>query len=155
LTGQLDAIEVPEVSENPANLLASSIKYLVNEGAEPAIEALGKHSESEILHALMLDHELTALPILAMISGSEPKHAQTAHLVVSRLQHSSTHVLLQQYIESLATGVFSVKRPEAEAHDQGQLDLLLLCFLNYWLGHHLEEELIESIEELFIKSLEA
>ncbi len=152
LTGQLDAIEIPEVSENPANLLASSIKYLVNEGAEPAIEALGKHSESEILHALMLDHELTALPILAMISGSEPKHAQTAHLVVSRLQHSSTHVLLQQYIESLATGVFSVKRPEAEAHDQGQLDLLLLCFLNYWLGHHLEEELIESIEELQSKA---
>ena len=129
LTGQLDVIESPSNTEdgtseelNPAALLVSSIKSLVQNGGDTTTELLNKHSETEILHTLMLDHELTALPLLSMVNSSETKNAHTAHLVLSRLQHSSSHVLLQQYVESLATGVFSVKLPESEEHETGQLD---------------------------------
>ena len=156
LTGQLDAIELPEPSETeelrPSCLLISSIKCLINEGVENTVEALTKPSETDTLQVLMLDHELTALPLLAMINSTDPKNSLTAHHALSRLQHSSSHVLLQQYIESLSTGVFSLKLPEEGMHDQGQLDLVLVCLLNYWLGHQPEAALIEMIAERHAKA---
>lgn len=162
LTGQLDAIELPEAdginpseTQDPAHLLVSSIKSLVLAGEESAAEALSKHSESEILNTLMLDHELTALPLLAMVNSTDSKNTHTAHLVLSRLQHSSSHVLLQQYVESLATGVFSVKLPKDDTHEHGQLDLLLICLLNYWLGYQPEDSLIQTINELYARASEA
>ena len=162
LTGQLDAIALPETidTENAdaltyTQLLVESIKRLINEDAETAVNVLAEQSDSAILNVLMTDHELTALPLLAMVNSSQPKHAQTAQLVLSRQQHSSSHVLLQQYIESLATGVFSVKLPEEEITEQGQLDLVLICLLNYWLGQQPEDALIETIEERYAKASEA
>jgi SNF2 family DNA or RNA helicase len=155
LTGQLDALETDYTGTDisPARKLYNSILQLVQGGADSAISALISETD-DIETVLSIDHELTALPLLAMTNSSEGSHLQAARTALAKQQHSSAHVLLQQYLDSLGSGVFSVKVP-AEDQEQGQLDLLLLCLLSHWLGHGIEESALADLQERYALSTAA
>ncbi|MGB1309908.1 MAG: hypothetical protein ACPG47_01795, partial [Leucothrix sp.] len=162
LTGQLSLIDTSVTTDDntgtppPNHLLVASIKQLVQGNIDAAVGTLTAHSDTDTLATLLLDHELTALPLLAMINSAHIEHNQTAHLALSRLQHVSAHVLLQQYVESLATGVLTVAAPEAEGlNDQGQLDLVLMCLVHYWLGHQPESAMLDMLTQRYAKASEA
>jgi len=156
LTGQLDVLSLPadDTPVSPTRQLLTTIQQLVQQGADAAIDALALDpTSSEIGEVLELDHELTTLPLLALANSQDAKHVQIARTALSRQQHSSLHLLIQQYLESIATGVFSVKTPE-NTEEQGQLDLLLLCLLSHWLGHTLDEPTLADLQARHAKASE-
>ncbi|WP_022952271.1 DEAD/DEAH box helicase [Leucothrix mucor] len=159
LTGQLEAaneeLVAGSVSATPAGHLARAVQQLVQHGSEPSIAVIEELKDSfNPLDALCLDGELTTLPILAYISSSNATHQQLARESLGRQLTSSNNVLLQQYLDSLSTGVFSVQAPDPEV-EQGQLSLLILCLANHWLGHALDEAIVADLQERHARASEA
>lgn len=155
LTGQLDALKTDNTDTpiSPARKLLNSIQQLVQQGTiEGALSVLEADPEADGFdEVLSLDHELTTLPLLALSNSAEAIHIQIARIALSKQQHSPIHILLQQYLDSLSTGVFSVAAPQEDT-EQGQLDLLLLCLLSHWLGQNVDEPILQQLEERYILS---
>ncbi|PWQ97716.1 DEAD/DEAH box helicase [Leucothrix pacifica] len=153
LTGQLSALNTdyrgPDIS--PARKLFNSIQQLVHEGSNAAVSSL---TVDDIEAIVNLDHELTVLPLLAMTNSEEYAQLQLARTLLVKQQHSSVHILLQQYLDSLGSGVFSMKAPNEE-QEQGQLDLLLLCLLSHWLGQTIDEGSLKDLQKRHALSVDA
>jgi hypothetical protein len=113
LTGQLDALDVApdEAAQNPANVLLESIRHLIHSGVEASLEIIGMaNGGQDGANVISLNHELTVLPTLALIASPDSSHMNVARLALTQSQRSSTHTLLQQYLESVATGVLTVRK---------------------------------------------
>ncbi|PID45850.1 MAG: helicase [Proteobacteria bacterium] len=155
LTGQLEALNTADEPHDisPARTLLKSIQQLVKNGANAAIDALNPDTD-ELEAVLNLDDELTSLPLLALASSSDTQHLQTARAVLAKHQHSSVHILLQQYLNSLSTGVFSLATPKSE-DTSGLLDMLLLCIFTQWLGYSLDDACLQGLQERHALSADA
>ena len=157
LTGQLDALDVApdEAAQNPANILLESIRHLIHSGVDASLEIIGmSDKDKDSSSVIVLNHELSVLPTLSLIASPESEHLAIARLALTQSQRTSTHTLLQQYLESVSTGVFTVSKTPEDV-EQGQLNLLIYCVLSHWLTQQLDEETQVELETRYKQSSEA